>query len=68
MSGLVKATYNHPPAAVAALDELASAWRVSRTDALNHAVRIAAVVLRLAPDGHLVVTRPDGSTVEVFLV
>ncbi|WP_329105696.1 hypothetical protein OG792_33340 [Micromonospora sp. NBC_01699] len=65
---LVKRTYNHTPAALAAVDELASNWRVSRTDAVNHGLRIAAVMLRLAPDGHLVVIRPDGTTAEVYLV
>lgn len=68
VADLVKRTYNHTPAALAALDELTSTWRVSRTDAVNHALRIAAVVLRLAPDGRLVVNRPDGTTAEVYLV
>ncbi|MGW4466053.1 hypothetical protein [Micromonospora sp. NPDC004704] len=65
---LTKGTYNHPPAAVEALTELTGAWRMTRTDALNRALQLAAVMCRIAPGGQLTIARSDGTTVEVYLV
>ncbi|MFI6760601.1 hypothetical protein ACIBF5_15845 [Micromonospora sp. NPDC050417] len=65
---LTKRTYNHTAPVDATLTWLVARWGVPRTDAVGRAVLIAAVIDRIAPDGHLMIQRSDGTTTEVFLV
>ncbi|MEV4627523.1 hypothetical protein AB0J90_14655 [Micromonospora sp. NPDC049523] len=64
----VKVTVNLTRPADAALTRLATGWGVTRTDALNRATRLADVLHDLAPNGHLTITRPDGTIADVYLV
>ncbi|MGW4461553.1 hypothetical protein [Micromonospora sp. NPDC004704] len=67
-SRLVKVTVNLTPAAADALTGLAAGQRLSRTDALNRALRVAYLMHDLAPDGHFRIVKPDGVPVDVYLV
>lgn len=67
-SRLVKVTVNLNPAAADALDRLAAGQRLSRTDALNRALRVAYLMHDLAPDGHFRIVGPDGARVDIYLV
>jgi hypothetical protein len=60
MTNLTKVTVNLTPAAEAALTKLA-AVHANRTDALNFALRLAALITDLAPEGHFTIVQPDGS-------
>ncbi|MGW4462134.1 hypothetical protein [Micromonospora sp. NBC_01796] len=60
MSGLTKVTVNLTPAAEAALTKLA-AIHTNRTDAINFALRLAALMTDLAPEGRFTIVQPDGS-------
>ncbi|MEV4629278.1 hypothetical protein AB0J90_23750 [Micromonospora sp. NPDC049523] len=64
----VKVTVNLVRPADEALTRLAAEQGTNRTVAMNRALRVAAVLHDLAPDGHLTVTRPDGTTADVYLV
>ncbi|WP_326557813.1 hypothetical protein [Micromonospora sp. NBC_01796] len=68
MSRLTKMTCNLTPAALDARDALTSGWRVTQTDAVNRALRIAAVLHTIAPEDQLRVVRSDGSIVDIYLV
>lgn len=68
MSELTKVTVNLTPAAEAALTRLAVVGRDTRTDALNRALRLAALMLDLAPDGHFTLLQPDGSLDRIHLL
>ncbi|RKR92744.1 hypothetical protein BDK92_7222 [Micromonospora pisi] len=67
-AGLTKVTYNLTPGALDARDELVAGWRVTRTRAVDRALRVAAMVHRIAPDGHMRVMRDDGSVADVYFV
>jgi hypothetical protein len=65
---LLKVTVNLTPAAADALTRLAAGQRMTRTDALNRALRVAYLMHDLAPDGHFRIVRPDGAPVDIYLV
>ncbi|MFI6757619.1 hypothetical protein ACIBF5_00550 [Micromonospora sp. NPDC050417] len=46
---MTKVTYNLSPGAVDARDELVAGRRVTKTGAVDRALRVAAAVLRIAP-------------------
>ncbi|MEV4630178.1 hypothetical protein AB0J90_28360 [Micromonospora sp. NPDC049523] len=66
-SRLVKVTFNLTPSANSALDRLVE-LDGNRTDALNHAVKIAALLHDLAPEGHFTIVRDDGVPREIYLI
>lgn len=65
---LVKGTYNHPPTAAEALTKLTRTWRMTKTDALNRALLLAATMQEIAPGEHLKLERPDGTKVEIYFI
>lgn len=65
---LTKVTYNLTADAIEARDVLTVGWRMTQTDAVNRALRVAARVRELAPEGHLRVIRPDGTRADIYFV
>ncbi|MFK3979218.1 hypothetical protein ACI2K4_02440 [Micromonospora sp. NPDC050397] len=65
---LVKVTVNLTPAANEALVRLAAAQRMSKTDTLNRAVLVSAMLLDLAPGHRFSITPHGGTPIEVYLV
>ncbi|MGC9668485.1 hypothetical protein ACNTMW_18255 [Planosporangium sp. 12N6] len=67
-NALTRVTVNLTPRATTALNILTAASADNRTDAINAALRITAVLLRLAhPDGTVHVVAPDGAIHVVHL-
>jgi hypothetical protein len=67
--GLTRVTVNLTPRAVTALDALAVAGPMSKTDAINRALRTAGRLARYADaDGAVVLLAGDGRQVEIEVV
>lgn len=67
--GLVRTTFNATPVAQAAIAALMAARGSSRTDAINRALAVAALIDRLSDDhGSLRVVAADGTTERIYLV
>nr|MDT0662975.1 hypothetical protein [Micromonospora sp. DSM 115978] len=65
---LVRITVNLTPPADKALNALATGQGLSKTDTINRALQVAAVLHTIAPDGHLTIARPDGTQFEVYII
>ena len=66
--GLVKVTVNLTPTANEALVALAMEQRMSKTDAINRALLVAAMLHDLAPGRRFSITPAGGTPVEIYLV
>ncbi|MDG4832376.1 hypothetical protein O7627_24155 [Solwaraspora sp. WMMD1047] len=67
--GLTRVTVNLTPRAATALDALATAGPMSKTDAINRALRTAGRLARYADaDGAVVLLAGDGRQVEIEVV
>nr|MDT0663419.1 hypothetical protein [Micromonospora sp. DSM 115978] len=51
-----------------ALAALAAGQELSKTDSVNRALRVAALLHAIAPDGHLTVVLPDGTNREIHII
>ncbi|MDG4834619.1 hypothetical protein O7627_35710 [Solwaraspora sp. WMMD1047] len=65
---LVRITVNLTGPADRALAALASGQGLSKTDSVNRALQVAAILHAIAPDGHLTVVLPDGTKREIHIV
>lgn len=65
---LVKITVNLAPTTDAALTQMATGQGISRTDALNRAIRVAALLHELAPNDYFKIVLADGSERDIYLV
>lgn len=65
--GKTKITLNLTPDAVTALDRLCAAG-ANKTDSINRALRLAAAVHQMTPNGCLVVVQPDGTKERIWIV
>ncbi|WP_326559783.1 hypothetical protein [Micromonospora sp. NBC_01796] len=65
---LVKITLNLTNAADTALTKFANDQDTNRTDAVNRAIRLAALLHDLAPGGQLTIAAPDGALTRIYLL
>ena len=68
LTALTRVTVNLTPRAVVALDELAAAGPMSKTDAINRALRTAGRLVRHVDPQGAVVLLVDGRHVEIEVV
>jgi hypothetical protein len=68
-SGLTRITFHATPIAKAAVDSIMAQRGTNRTDAINRALAIAALVERLSDDlGSLRIVAEDGTTERIYLL
>lgn len=65
---LVKVTANLTSTADTALTQLANGQGSNRTEALNRALRLAALLHEMAPQGHFNIILADGSEKSIYLI
>lgn len=63
-----RVTVNLTPAARQAADKLAAEQNLNLTDAINRALRLAAIVSDLAPENRLRVIQPDDTIADIYLL
>ncbi|MGW4467971.1 hypothetical protein [Micromonospora sp. NPDC004704] len=64
---LIKVTFNLTSSADDALSRL-TAIDGNRTDAINRAIKVAALLHELAPDGRFTIAAPDGTNNRIYLI
>lgn len=67
-TNLTRVTINLHPAAKQAAAQLFIDQNLNLTDAINRALRIAAIISEIAPDNRLRVVRPDGTVADIYVV
>lgn len=67
-SNLTRVTVNLTPTAKHAADKLATAQSLNLTDAVNRALRIAAIVNDIAPENRLRVVQSDDTVADIYLL